>query len=45
MREFEMLELMLLESDNGAATALGETIGGSEAGFAAMMNQKAQDLA
>lgn len=44
MREFEMLELMLLESDNGAATALGEAIGGSESGFAAMMNQKAQEL-
>ena len=44
MREFDMLELMLLESDNGAATALGEAIAGSESGFAAMMNQKAREL-
>ena len=44
MREFDMIEQMLLESDNGAATALGEEIGGSESGFAAMMNQKAREL-
>lgn len=44
MREFDMLELMLLESDNGAATALGEAVGGSEANFASMMNRKAREL-
>lgn len=44
MREFDMLELMLLESDNGAATALGEAVGGSEANFATMMNRKAREL-
>ncbi|MCI7612510.1 MAG: D-alanyl-D-alanine carboxypeptidase [Selenomonadaceae bacterium] len=44
MREFDMIELMLLESDNGAATALGEAIGGSESAFAAMMNDKAREL-
>ena len=44
MREFDMIELMLLESDNGAATALGEAVGGSESAFVAMMNAKAQEL-
>ncbi|MGM9581684.1 MAG: D-alanyl-D-alanine carboxypeptidase family protein [Anaerovibrio sp.] len=44
MREFDMLELMLLESDNGAATALGEAVGGSESAFVAMMNAKAREL-
>lgn len=44
MRQFEMMELMLLESDNGAATALGESIAGSEAAFSAMMNNKAREL-
>ena len=44
MREFDMIELMLLESDNGAATALGEAVGGSESAFVAMMNAKARAL-
>ena len=44
MREFDMIELMLLESDNGAATALGEAVGGSESAFVAMMNDKAREL-
>ena len=44
MREFDMIELMLLESDNGAATALGEAVGGSESAFVAMMNAKAREL-
>lgn len=44
MRRFDMLELMLLESDNGAATALGESAAGSEALFSAMMNKKAREL-
>lgn len=44
MRELDMIELMLLESDNGAATALGEAVGGSESAFVAMMNDKAREL-
>ena len=44
MREFDMIELMLLDSDNGAATALGEAVGGSESAFVAMMNAKAREL-
>lgn len=44
MREFDMLGLMMLESDNGAATALGEAVGGSEGAFVAMMNEKAREL-
>ena len=44
MREFDMIALMMLESDNGAATALGEAIGGSEAAFVSMMNEKAREL-
>lgn len=44
MREFDMLGLMLLESDNGAATALGEAVGGSESAFVAMMNARAKEL-
>ena len=44
MRMGDMVELMLLESDNGAATAIGEAIAGGEWAFAQMMNQKAQEL-
>lgn len=44
LRQFELIELMLLESDNGAATALGESVGGSESAFVAMMNAKAAEL-
>ena len=36
--------LMMLRSDNGAATALGEYIGGNISGFAQMMNDKAYAL-
>ena len=36
--------LMMLRSDNGAATALGEYIGGNISGFAQMMNDKAHAL-
>lgn len=36
--------LMMLRSDNGAATALGEYIGGNIPGFAQMMNDKAHAL-
>ena len=35
---------MMLRSDNGAATALGEYIGGNIPGFAQMMNDKAHAL-
>lgn len=35
---------MMLISDNGAATAIAETIGGSVPAFAAMMNEKAKAL-
>ena len=35
---------MMLISDNGAATAIAETIGGSVTAFAAMMNEKAKAL-
>ena len=44
MRRFDMLELMMLNSDNGAATALGESVAGSEHGFVTMMNNKAKAL-
>ena len=44
IRMGDMLELMLLESDNGAATAIGEAVAGGETDFARMMNQKAQEL-
>jgi len=35
---------LVTKSANNVATALGETIGGSETRFAAMMNKKAQEL-
>lgn len=35
---------IVTKSANNVATALGETIGGSESRFAAMMNRKAQEL-
>ncbi len=39
-----LLEAMLLDSANDAATALGIHIGGSKAGFVDMMNAKAKSL-
>lgn len=44
MRKFDMLQDMLMVSDNAIATALAEHTGGSEWGFTAMMNAKAQEL-
>lgn len=44
MRKFDMLQDMLMVSDNAIATALAEYVGGSEQGFTAMMNEKAKEL-
>lgn len=44
MRLFDMVELMLLESDNAAATALGEYVAGGEYAFVQRMNAKALEL-
>jgi D-alanyl-D-alanine carboxypeptidase len=38
------LKMMLVHSANDIAMAVGETVGGSEAGFVAMMNAEAQRL-
>ena len=40
----DLLYAMLLPSANDAATAVAETVGGSEAAFVAMMNAKAQEM-
>lgn len=40
----ELLEAMLIRSGNDAAVALAELVGGSVAGFADLMNAKAEDL-
>lgn len=40
----QLLQLVLVKSANDAATQLAEYVGGSVEGFAAMMNQKAQEL-
>ena len=40
----DILQQMMMISDNGAATAVGEAVGGDEATFAAMMNEKAQAI-
>ncbi|MCQ4637628.1 serine hydrolase [Anaerovorax odorimutans] len=40
----QLLYMAMLESDNGAATALAQVTGGSVAGFTKMMNQKAAAL-
>ena len=42
LRMADILQQMMMISDNGAATAVGEAVGGDEATFAAMMNEKAQ---
>lgn len=39
-----LLTLMLLESDNGAATAAGEYVSGSLPAFVSAMNEKAKEL-
>lgn len=40
----ELLHGMIIQSGNDATVALAEDIGGSEAGFAVMMNKEAQQL-
>jgi D-alanyl-D-alanine carboxypeptidase (penicillin-binding protein 5/6) len=40
----QMLEVMLVESANDAAYSLAEKVGGSQAGFAALMNAEAEKL-
>ncbi len=40
----EAIYALVTKSANNVATALGETIGGSEANFATMMNRRARDL-
>ena len=40
----DLLNQMMLISDNGAALAVGEVIGGSQSNFAKIMNQKAQEI-
>lgn len=40
----DLLYAMLLPSSNDAATAVAESIGGSEAGFVSMMNAKAAEM-
>ena len=40
----DLLKGLIIQSGNDAATALAEHLGGSEAGFAVMMNQKAKEL-
>lgn len=40
----DLMYAMLLPSYNDVATAIGEHIGGSPSGFAAMMNKKAKEL-
>jgi D-alanyl-D-alanine carboxypeptidase (penicillin-binding protein 5/6) len=40
----DLLKCMIVSSANDAATAIGEAIAGSEEGFVAMMNQRAQEL-
>ena len=40
----DLLYSLMLKSHNDAAVAIAEAIGGSEAGFAAMMNEKAKKI-
>ena len=40
----ELLQGLLVQSGNDAATALAEAVGGSESGFVALMNEQAQRL-
>ena len=44
IRADELVTGMLLESDNGAAVALGEAMAGSVSAFAGLMNDKAEKL-
>lgn len=44
IRQFDMLTQMLLISDNVAASALAEAVGGSEKKFARLMNNKARAI-
>ena len=44
LRMADILQQMMMISDNGAATAVGEAVGVDEATFAAMMNEKAQAI-
>ena len=44
IRTDELLNGMLMESDNGAAVALGEAMAGSVPAFAKIMNGKAEEL-
>ncbi len=43
-RAIDLVTACLVSSSNDAAIALAEAVGGSEAGFAAMMNEKAKKL-
>ena len=40
----DALEMLIVKSANDVATAIAETLGGSEAGFAAMMNAEARRI-
>lgn len=40
----DLLQQMMMISDNGAALAIGETLGGTQENFAAMMNLKAKQI-
>ncbi len=44
VRQFDLLTQMMLISDNVAAAALAEAVGGSERNFAEMMNKKALSI-
>lgn len=44
LRLADMAQQMMMISDNGAATAIGEALGGDEASFADMMNAKAKEI-
>ena len=44
IRVHDLIRQMMLISDNGAATAIGEYIAGSEEAFADMMNEKAKEI-
>jgi len=44
IRQFDMLTQMLLLSDNVAASALAEAVGGNQRNFVRMMNNKARDI-
>ena len=44
IRLSDLRQQMMMISDNGAATAIADTIGGSVPKFAAMMNEKAKEI-